>query len=307
MVGTLEADFVAGTLNKHGEVAFKNWQGEPTVWNAVTGHRRVLEGVPGAIPADVADDGRVVGTTYDGRLVLWDEAGAPTVLGVPSGEDRVGWSSVRIGEDGTVLLSASHTYIPGGFPRTVAASYRWRPGTGFQQLARSDEGSGADGLNDEGLIVGHVGNTPVAWHPDGSKDTYAKSPELTGRSWASGVNNSEVLVGWQQSADYRITAPTKWNAPDDPETLPDLGFGGRAGTVNDRGWIVGEAWTSADRARTVPVVWDPHGEVHRLDEVLDLPSGLTLESAEQINDRRQLVVRARNAANAPVILVAQLT
>ncbi|MEU7136600.1 hypothetical protein [Streptomyces sp. NPDC046261] len=205
-----------------------------------------------------------------------------------------------------MLLSASHTYIPGGHPRTVTASYRWTPGTGFQRLARADEGSGAVGLNDEGLIVGHIGNNPVAWHPDGRQDTYAKYPELTGRAWARGVNNAEVLVGWQESADHRISAPTRWNAPDDPQTLPDLGFGGRAGAINDRGWIVGEVWTSAGETRSVPVVWDPRGEVHRLDEVLDLPSGLTLESAEQINDRRQLVVRTRNAANAPVILVAQL-
>ncbi len=53
-------------------------------------------------------------------------------------------------------------------------------------------------------------------------------------------------------------------------------------------------------------MWDPHGGVHRLDELVDLPDGLRPESVTDINGHYALL-RARDADGALVTAVLQLS
>ncbi|MFC4514724.1 hypothetical protein [Streptomyces ehimensis] len=308
VVGTLEGESVAPAVNRHGDVAFTTKQGDQMVWNATTGERRTLQKVPDAAPSDLTDDGRVVGAHHTDGLILWAADGSVTRIGIPPGQVAVLYGSPRIGEDGTVLLTAYHLVRPDPRrPQPVYMSYRWTSGGGFQLLGAAGEGTTAMAVNDAGLIVGSSGNTAAAWHPDGSVETYAPTPGHTSRTWARGVSDRGVLVGGQQrpGSDGRAT-PTRWDGPAEPQELTDLGFGGEAAGVNSRGWITGTVHTSATDYRAVPVVWDPHGGPHRLDELLDVPEGGTLADVEAINDRDQLLVRMYTADRKPLDQVVQL-
>ncbi|MCA6091558.1 hypothetical protein LE181_05170 [Streptomyces sp. SCA3-4] len=292
VLATLEGTDVARALNRHGDVVVREASGEAGVWNPVTGRRRALQGQ--GTPMDIADDGRVVGVSGT-ELVMWDPDGAMTSLGIPAGEERVGLAS--LGEDGTVLLSASHMVLPPAIahPRPLTARYRWQARTGFQLVAGPSDGY-PRALNDEGLIVGTGPTHGTAWHPDGGTDTYTASSADVSRTWLNAVNNSEVAVGAQERPGRRYTA-TRWTAPDTPQELADLGFGGEARLINDRGWITGTVRTGTDQVLdNVPAVWDPRGTVHRLDEMLSLPQGTVLESIEALNDRKQMLVLVRETS-----------
>ncbi|GHC51907.1 hypothetical protein [Streptomyces cinnamoneus] len=291
VLATLEGTDAARALNRHGDVVLREASGGAGVWNPVTGHRRALQGQ--GVPMDITDDGRVVGVSGT-ELAMWAPDGAMTSLGIPPGEERVGVAS--LGEDGTVLLSASHMVLPpmGGHPRPLTARYRWQARTGFQRIAGPDDGY-PRALNDEGLIVGLGPTHGTAWRPDGGTDTYTGSSAEVSRTWLNAVNNSEVAVGGQERPGRRFTA-TRWTAPDTPQELADLGFGGEARLINDRGWITGSVRTGTEVLDSVPAVWDPRGNVHRLDGMLSLPQGTVLDGIEAVNDRNQMLVLVREAS-----------
>ncbi|MFI9238612.1 hypothetical protein [Streptomyces sp. NPDC053079] len=307
VIGTLEGNHSAHSLNKRGEVVFRS-DGPSTVWNAVTGRSRTLEGAPDATPSDIADDGRVVGSQPGEGLVVWNTDGTVTRAGLPPGEQAVvGGSTMRTGEDGTVVLTAYH-YVsvpPSPRPRLVAAHYRWQPAKGFQQLTRPGDGSTAVALNDEGLVVGRTEKTAAAWHPDGTVTKYAPTAGHTGWTWANAVNNREVLVGGQERPDGAVT-PTRWDGPESPRQLPHLGFGGDATGVNDRGWVIGAVRPAAEGYRTDPVVWDPRGRMHRLDSLLRPAPGGEVESVDAINNRNQVLVHIKRADSTTYLAVVQL-
>ena len=204
VVGTLEESDVARAINKHGDVTFRTGQGEPVVWNAVTGKQRALTDAPIAMPTDIADDGRVVGVQSGQGVVLWNADGTVTPLGLPPGETSAGMA--RLGEDGTLLVTASHQFIsrPGGHPRVATSYYRWRPETGFQHLSGPGDGSftAAPALNDKGLVVGWRDSAGTAWRPDGTEATYSGSVPGTTRTWLHGVNNNGVAVGWRPAGRH---------------------------------------------------------------------------------------------------------
>ncbi|MFF4155872.1 hypothetical protein [Streptomyces sp. NPDC001678] len=313
VIGTLEDGYGAHAVNRNGEIVFRNPQGESMVWNLRTGEHRTLQGGSNILPSDITDDGRVVGIHGTDGLLIWDADGTPTRIGVPAGQQGVLGSSPRISDDGTVLLAAYHYVQAGPRPRTVGSYYRWRPETGFRELAPMVPGASAAAIDDEGLIVG---STPAvapplaaAWRPDGTTETYAASPGHTSWTWAKGVNNREVLVGGQRRADGVTVTPTRWDDPANPEELTDLGFGGEATGINDRGWITGSVRTDATGGGgDVPVVWDPRGGLHRLDESPVLGTGSTPVAIEAINDRDQLLVRARKGdeRGTPFLALVQL-
>lgn len=307
VVGTLEDGYAASSLNRHGDVPFRTEKGEAMVWNANTGERRALEGAQGAVPFDIADDGRVVGAQGN-TLVLWDTDGKVSRPDALAGEMSI--HPAQMAEDGTVVLQGQHWIIPVGagldHPRLVTTFYRWQPGTGFERLTQPNDGWSAVGISHDGLIVGGTGSAAVAWHPQGNPEIYANFPGHS-RSWAGAVNDEEVVVGAGQCRSGR-NIPMRWDDPADPQELPDLGFGGIATHINNRGWIAGYASTTA-RGDQVPVVWDPHGGLHRLDELLtpERPAkGDTLSSIDAVNDRNQLLVWVQRADRTMFKEVVQL-
>ncbi|MEU1372277.1 hypothetical protein ABZ442_01265 [Streptomyces triculaminicus] len=305
VVGTLEEDGVARAMNKHGDVPFRTEQGDPLVWNAVTGKRRALEGAANANPTDIADDGRVVGVRAGQGVVLWNADGTLTTPGLPDGETSAGMA--RVGEDGTLLVTASHQFIgwPGGHPRVATSYYRWRPETGFKHLAGPGDGSYTAALNDEGLVVGWRSDTGTAWRPDGTEATYAGSVPGTTRTWLHGVNDSGTAVGGEIRPDGTAAA-IRWDAPNTPQRLTDEGFGGEALDITERGWITGTVRAIAGGG-SLPVVWDPHGGTHRLDRMLELPEGSSVQSIDAVNDHNQLLLRIRDAASHRTsVMVVQL-
>ncbi|MEU3350100.1 hypothetical protein [Streptomyces sp. NPDC037389] len=311
VVAELAGEHVASAVNRHGELVFRTKEGEPTLWNPETGERRALGGAPGTNPTGLTDDGRVVGAHYKDGLVLWDADGNVTKPGIPAGETAVDENSARIGADGSVILKAYHWIGPGPGPRPrpepVLTYYRWNPGAGFRSLGPLKGGTTAVAVNDEGLIAGSLGNTAAVWHPDGRTETYAPTVEGTTSTWARGVSNRNVLVGGQLRPGGLSVVPTRWDEPTEPRELPDLGFGGEATSVNSHGWIAGVARTSASDYRTVPVVWEPHGGIHRLDELLDLPGGDRPVTVEALNDRDQMLVSTYKDDWTPLAWVVRLT
>ncbi|GHF73029.1 hypothetical protein GCM10010218_62790 [Streptomyces mashuensis] len=308
VVGTLEdGGDVARAMNKHGDVPFRTAQGEPMVWNAVTGKQRALAGAPLTAPTDIADDGRVVGVRGVEGVVLWNADGTVTTPGLPPGEMWAG--TARLGADGTLLVTASHQFIgwPGGHPRVATSYYLWRPGTGFQHLAGPNDGAYPWALNDKGLVVGTKNDAGTAWRPDGTVATYAGSVPGTTRTWLHGVNNDGVAVGGELHPDGTAAA-IRWDAPDTPRRLPDEGSGGQARNVNDRGWVTGVTRATDGTGPTDhPVVWDPDGGLHRIDTLLDLPEGSSVQSIEAINDHNLLLLSIRDADSGRTsTLVVQL-
>ncbi|WNF00859.1 hypothetical protein PS467_38780 [Streptomyces luomodiensis] len=306
VVGTLEESDVAHAMNRRGDVPFRTGQGGAGVWNAVTGERRALADVPHALPTDIADDGRVVGVRSGQGVVLWGADGTVTTPGLPEGETSA--DTARLGEDGTLLVAASHQFIswPGGHPRVATSYYRWRPETGFQHLSGPNDGSYASALNDKGIVVGWRDDTGTAWRPDGTEVRYSGSAPGTTRTWLHDINNAGVAVGGQIRPDG-VSAAVRWGAPDAPRQLADEGLGGQALDINARGWITGTVRVTADTVATsLPAVWDPHGAPHRLDSMLDLPEG-TVRSIDDINDHNQLLLRVYDtAAGRMSTLVVQL-
>ncbi|MGY0064991.1 hypothetical protein ACWY4P_52645 [Streptomyces sp. LZ34] len=264
-------------------------------------------GAPLANPTDIADDGRVVGVQPGQGVVLWNADGTVTTPGLPSGEISAGMA--RPGEDGTVPATASHQFIdwPGGHPRVATSYYRWRPETRFQHLSGPGDGSFTPALNDKGLVVGWRGDVGTAWRPDGTEATYAGSVLGATRTWLHGVNNHGVAVGGE-TRPGGTSAAIRWDAPDAPQRLVDEGFGGQALDINARGWITGTVRATADTLATnLPAVWDPHGGLHRLDTMLDLPKGSTVQSIDAINDHNQLLLRISDtAAHRTTTLAVQL-
>ncbi|GAA3084281.1 hypothetical protein GCM10020000_83250 [Streptomyces olivoverticillatus] len=205
-------------------------------------------------------------------LVLWDTDGKVSWPGLPAGETSA--HGARMAEDGTVVFQGEHWVIPGGaglrHPRLIASSYRWQPGKGFERLTQPNDGWSAVAISHDGLIVGRAGSAAVAWRPEGSTEIYASFPGHS-RAWASAVNDEEIVVGAGQCRSGR-NIPVRWDDPGNPQELADLGFGGTATHVNNRGWIAGYALTAA-QGDQVPVVWDPHGGLHRLDALFTPEKG----------------------------------
>ncbi|QLH25512.1 hypothetical protein [Streptomyces sp. Rer75] len=116
-----------------------------------------------------------------------------------------------------------------------------------------------------------------------------------------------MAVGGETRPDG-TSAAVRWDTPDAPKRLADEGFGGQALDINARGWITGTVRATADTIATnLPAVWDPRDGLHRLDTMLDLPEGSTVQSVDAINDHNQLLLRISDtAAHRTTALVVQL-
>lgn len=278
-------------------------------------------GGPGAFASDINEADQVVGYSYtaDGQphAFFWD-GGVMTDLGTLGGPTSsagglndagqvVGGSRIAAGnfttdafvwENGVmtglgILKQASAAEINnagqvvGAYTRdpvppsvaTVQWAFLWDHGV-FRSLF---EGSAAD-INTVGQVAGQWESTrgyPVAaiWDP-------ALGPRELGVlpggvfSAAYGLNDAGQVVGWSESwdGDHAFL----W---DDGQMI-DLGWGSAAADINNAGQIVGGAniWSDGVKAN--------------LNDLVPAGSGLTIWSANAINEAGQIVATALDARGA---------
>jgi probable HAF family extracellular repeat protein len=144
--------------------------------------------------------------------------------------------------------------------------------------------SGAQGINDEGQVVGgslvasDAGAHAFLW----SGGTMTDLGTLNGTywSWAQAINDAGQIVGWSNLTNSTELGPqyaTEWSGGN----IIDLGMGD-AYAINDLGQVVG---TNNNRA----TLWFDGSAIDLTTDIAFGGAGWTLESATGINDRGQIV------------------
>jgi len=129
-------------------------------------------------------------------------------------------------------------------------------------------------VRDDSVLVGTSYRGPpdsarraVWWTPGHApRAMLATAPsDSTTNSWATGLNNAGVVVGYiSLYAGYGPTLPVRWNPDGSVDTLPTLDpRGGWANAVNDLGQIVGCSYVPNEQFSAV--MWSPGGVIARLD------------------------------------------
>lgn len=174
-------------------------------------------------------------------------------------------------------------------------------GTGIRDLGTlGGNFAFAYGINDAGRAVGQSATTEGEFHAfitgaDGTEmrdlgmlpgDNGAPAP---GRSLADDINEAGQVAGWSDTADGNrhafITGP-------DGGVMTDLGtLGGMdssAGAINDEGRVAG--WAEiADGSRRAFITGPDGAGMTDLNSLLDLPGGVILTEATDINNAGQVV------------------
>lgn len=164
----------------------------------------------------------------------------------------------------------------------------WSPGAATVYLGA--DSSAAD-LNDVGQVAGRFNEAPTVWR---NGTPTALSTLNGGYAVTEAINNAGQVVGWSstRNGSYHATLWTDTDAID----LGTLGGHSYAHAVSDEGIVVGESYDADGVLRAF--LWD--GKVMRdLNSLLDpaiSSAGWHLIDAYDINERGQIVGRARNAA-----------
>jgi probable HAF family extracellular repeat protein len=143
------------------------------------------------------------GTGISPHAVLWSKKGRIQDLGTLSG----GYYS-----QGLAINIQSEV---AGFSNGVDGKWHgfvWSRSTGMRKLPMlsvKDSSASANGLNDQGGVVGGSGNFAVLWHNDG-KHTAENLGVLTGQTWSTAfaINNLDQVVGWSGFVAF-IWSPDK--------------------------------------------------------------------------------------------------
>jgi hypothetical protein len=218
----------------------------------------------------------------------WSPTGALTTLPAPPGT----WSYSTpsdISDSGVVCGTA--TFIQTG--TDVEQAWRWTPKSGYQMLPRlGGISAGCRDINTAGQIAGFSSVASGAiqacvWQPDGTLLGLGV-PAGSTQAFARAINDAGTVCGGTPGNDI----PWAWSASTGMRTLPDFGFKASAFDINSAGWILG--WADTMPFETVPVVWDPQGNLHNIFALVDqnrfyFPGDYIVPIA--INDSNLIVVR----------------
>jgi probable HAF family extracellular repeat protein len=135
-------------------------------------------------------------------------------------------------------------------------------------------------INDQGVVLGIKGGSPVLWDQDGTMTVL--EPLGFGSMSAVAMNDRGTVVGQGPAADGSYHA-LRW---DRQGQVTDLGTlpGGRAsaaGDINNQDIVTGAAITT--NGENHGVIWDPH------DGIVELPAPTSYYSADGINDDDMIV------------------
>jgi uncharacterized membrane protein len=233
-------------------------------------------------PSAINSRGDVVGTLRTGALsqaVLWRNGQLSFLDGLSNGSSQ----AADINDRGVVVGSSMD---PLGRSRAV----RWVRGIPEDLGTLGGEESAALGLNDRGEIVGV---SEIEGELSGflwSKGEIRPLPPAPGAAFAYtlDINNQGVAVGWSAGGGV-IQDATVW-VRGVPAKLPSLAYEAAAFAIGEEGTIVGSS--IPDYQNSARGVRWADGEV----EDLPTPSGVEFSSADDINDRGQVVGHAGGAA-----------
>jgi probable HAF family extracellular repeat protein len=133
-------------------------------------------------------------------------------------------------------------------------AFRWTPRGGMRDLERGNSCcSGADGVNDDGYVVGARAALAVLWTPAGESVQLGSLGPKGYASAAHDVNGHGQVVGESATASGDVHA-FLWTAGRGMIDLDTLGGPtSAANAINDRGKIVGTSTLPAGRRATL---WD---------------------------------------------------
>lgn len=150
----------------------------------------------------------------------------------------------------------------------------WRGGQIHALPGTADRDSAAFGVNENGAVVGRVGQRAALWR-GGRLVDLGTLPGGTS-SQAEDVNAYGVAVGYSNDAAGKVHPVAWWRGEVSVLDLPPGHPTGRAGDVNDRGTVVGAAG--------LPVRW-----VHGVPTLLGALPGDTFGEARAVNERNVAV------------------
>ncbi len=196
---------------------------------------------------------------------IWSAANQLTTLPPPPGT----WSystPANINNSGTVCGYATRAVV-GSDPQRA---WRWTAKLGYEMLAQpAGIVSVCRDINASGQVGGH---TEIAasvfracvWNTDGTL-TDLGTPAGTAQSYGLAINDAGTVCGTAGANDV----PFAWTAATGMRVLPDFGPGLKAAAydINNAGWILG--WADTAPFETVPVVWDPAGNLHNIATLVD--------------------------------------
>lgn len=165
-------------------------------------------------------------------------------------------------------------------------------------------------INSSNEVVGHAANAfgqyhAVVWNVDGDVEdlgTFGSSTQSFGLS----INDAGVVVGTDTSNNTALLHDpvTGWRA------LPDFGFKAIAADINNSGWVLG--WADEAPWETVPVVWDPQGNLHNIASLVSstqfyFPGDYIVPIA--ISDTNLIAVRGYDfvAGGDPRVIIFRVT
>lgn len=291
----------AVAINERGQIAglvLPDWDAQPftftAYWSDAQAQAEIATG-PGtefSFPSDVGPSGLVLGNGF--------------IEGIGAGGVPFTWVA---GEDIEPLADVGDItaeYVSGindrgvlvgtaGFPELLSARpTRWDHGVPQAlRLLPGDHSGSANAISDSGHIVGRSGDLAARWlgtevqrlEFPGASDSYAL--DVNDRGFAVG-NVFATASGGDQAVLWRGTEGV---------ALPTLGGGlSRAYAINDRDWIAG----SSEPFPPIATSWDDlratlwiQEQAYDLNELtVDLPAGVVLTAAWDLNDAGQIVGRA---------------
>lgn len=304
------APAVTQRVNAAGEIA-GDFQ-----FNAVTTAMRytpALGRTPLTVPAGTSQSiatginelGAIVGryTAGSGTVgAIWSPSGSLTTLPAPPGVWS--YSTPSMINDGGVVCGTATLIQTNTDPEQA---WRWTTKSGYTLLPRlGGIVAGCRDINNSGQIAGFgtlasgLAHACI-WQPDGSVVDLGV-PAGASQSVAHAINNAGTVCGTSIGNDV----PWVWSAAQGMRTLPDFGFKAAAFDINSSGWILG--WADTAPFETVPVVWDPQGNLHNIYALVDqarfyFPGDFIVPIA--ISDTNLIVVRGYDftAGGDPLVLM----
>ena len=262
-------------------------------------------GTTQSIATGINEAGAIVGRYSLGSGsfgALWSPAGDLTTLAPPPGVWSFSTPSM-LNDGGTVCGTA--TLVQTGVDPEQA--WRWTVKSGYSMLPRlGGVVAGCRDINNSGQIAGYGtlanGLTHACvWQADGSPLDLGV-PAGASQSFAYAINNAGTVCGTSVGNDV----PWVWSPGQGMRVLPDFGFKAAAFDINSSGWILG--WADTAPFETVPVVWDPQGNLHNIYALVDpnrfyFPGDYIVPIA--ISDTNLIVVRGYDftAGGDPMVLM----
>jgi uncharacterized membrane protein len=265
-------------------------------------------GTTQSIATGINEAGAIVGrySASGGTFgAVWSPSGALTTLSAPPGT----WSfSTPSDISNAGVVCGTATLVQTG--TDIEQAWRWTPKSGYQMLPRlGGIAAGCRDINTAGQVAGFSSIASGAiraclWQADGTP-LQLGAPVGATQAFARAINDSGTVCGGTPGNDI----PWVWTPAAGMRTLPDFGFKASAFDINGAGWILG--WADTMPFETVPVVWDPDGNLHNIAALVDpnrfyFPGDYLVPIA--ISDANLIVVRGYDftAGGDPMVLVFRI-